>query len=445
MNILNQVVVVTTAISNIVWPVFLPLLVIASLYITWHTFTKTKKQVRSESKLSFKEMIGPASISLGAKIGTGAVIGVLGSLNKLAGSGQGFIEGVVLWGLLGACVLIPLTYSETLTARLLDQSPVQYIENNISKKASSIYCIALVILYIFGFGGFQFNGMDTVMTISAQKTLGIQLTEIQRFLFVVIPIIVVASGIIISKKHELFINAMSGMIGLAVLSYFGFFFMFLGKTINYLPEFLSRAFIGFSNPVAMGVGVPIGLILGLQRIIQTSEAGLGTSPLASEEGKSMGAHNAAMSQVIPTAITVVVSLLITSYITSYGISQNVIQLPGSGIDRLYGFFNTAELVTGQFGLVIISMFAVLSGVTTLLGSFFFLTQLFKDTNENLRILVYIVLITVAGTLAVFGFDIIFDVVDILLFAVSGLNVWALTVFVWKMTRKGGESVLKKAS
>lgn len=429
MDILNKVVVITTSLSNFIWPIFLPILILASIYIAYVTFTRITQTIPKCEKLTIKKMIGPASISLGAKIGTGAIIGVLGSLNKLSSNGQGFVEGVVLWGLIGACVLIPLTYSETLISRKLDKSPVVYIGENVSIHASKFYAIALVILYIFGFGGFQFNGIDTVVTIAANKTTGVTLTEMQRYIFVIIPIILVASIIILSKKHNLFINALSGMIGFAVVSYFIFFFVFLFKTLDHVPLFLNRAWLGFTNPITMGIGVPVGSIFGLQRIIQTSEAGLGTSPLASEEGKEMGARNSALTQVIPTAITVAVSLLITSYITSYGLENGIILLPSNGIDRLSGFFSTAESVTGSFGLIVMSVFAILSGVTTLLGSYFFLTQLFSKTSENKNIAAYISLIVVAGTLAVFGFDIIFDVVDILLFAVSGLNVLALTIYV----------------
>ena len=335
---LNQIAEVTASISNFVWPLFLPFLVLSSLFIAYITITRLRTTVPSAERISFKKMMGPASISLGAKIGTGAIIGVLGSLNKLSNAGQGFIEGIVLWGILGASVLIPLTYSETFISRRLNQSPVEYIKNNVSRHAAWIYSISLVVLYIFGFGGFQFNGIDTVTNIVVSKTTGETLTEMQRYLFVIIPIIIVASGIILTKKHALFINSLSGMIGLAVISYFVFFFIFLGLTTDHIPVFLNRAWAGFSNPLTMAIGAPIGLIFGLQRIIQTSEAGLGTSPLAAAEGKDMSPHNAAMTQVIPTAITVAVSLLITSYITSYGIAHHLIMMPADGISRLSGFF-----------------------------------------------------------------------------------------------------------
>lgn len=439
MNILNNIANVTTSISNFIWPIFLPLLVVASIFISFITISKISKTIEKTDKLSFKKMIGPASISLGSKIGTGSIIGVLGSLNKLSSSNQGNIEGIVIWALLGSCILIPLTYSETLISRKLDKSPISYIRENVSQGASKFYAIALVTLYVFGFGGFQFNGIDTVVTIATSKVTGIELTEIQRYLFVIIPVILIAAIIILSKKHSIFINAMSGMIGVAVISYFLFFFIFVFKTVDYIPIFLNRAWLGFINPLSMGVGVPVGLIFGLQRIIQTSEAGLGTSPLASEEGKEMGVFNSALTQVIPTAITVVVSLLVTSYITSFGVQNGIISLPADGIVRLQGFFTTAEAMTGSFGLIIISAFAILSGATTLLGSYFFLSQLFKDSSENKNIVVYMILILVAGTLAVFGFNIVFDVVDILLFAVSGLNVLSLAIYVGKNHLKKKET------
>lgn len=431
MNILNNIASVTTTISNFIWPIFLPLLVAASIFISFVTISKITKTVEKTNELTLKKMIGPASISLGSKIGTGSIIGVLGSLNKLSSSNQGNIEGIVIWAFLGSFILIPLTYSETFISRTLDKSPTSYIKENVSKTASKFYAISLVILYVFGFGGFQFNGIDTVLTIATNKITAIELTEIQRYLFVIIPVIFIAAIIILSKKHNVFINAMSGMIGIAVVLYLLFFFIFLLKTIDYIPVFFNRAWLGFINPMSMGVGVPVGLIFGLQRIIQTSEAGLGTSPLASEEGKDMGAFNCALTQVIPTAITVVISLLITSYITSFGVQNGIITLPSDGIVRLQGFFTTAESITGVFGLIIISVFAILSGATTLLGSYFFLCQLFNNKNENRNIAIYMILIIVAGTLAIFGFNIVFDVVDILLFAVSGLNVLSLTIYVWK--------------
>ena len=47
-----------------------------------------QKKATEPAKLNIKNVIGPASISLGAMIGTGAIIGVLGALSKLSANGQ---------------------------------------------------------------------------------------------------------------------------------------------------------------------------------------------------------------------------------------------------------------------------------------------------------------------------------------------------------------------
>ncbi|WP_286312086.1 hypothetical protein [Romboutsia ilealis] len=44
---------------------------------------------------------------------------------------------------------------------------------------------------------------------------------------------------------------------------------------------------------------------------------------------------------------------------------------------------------------------------------------------------YLVLIIAAGTLAVFGANVVFEAVDLLLFVLSGINVTALAVFTFK--------------
>ena len=66
--------------------------------------------------------------------------------------------------------------------------------------------------------------------------------------------------------------------------------------------------------------------------------------------------------------------------------------------------------------------------------YYFLSTLFNG-KENTNIVIYIIAIFSAGTLAVFGFNIVFDAVDLLLFVVSGINIMALAVFVTKGYKK----------
>ena len=102
--------------------------------------------------------------------------------------------------------------------------------------------------------------------------------------------------------------------------------------------------------------------------------------------------------------------------------------------RLTQLFETAQSVTGTFGLIVFSAFTVLSALTTILGSYYYMTKLFKNNPINRNIAIYLTLVAAAGTLAVFGANVVFEAVDLLLFVLCGINVTALMIFTfteWK--------------
>ena len=110
---------------------------------------------------------------------------------------------------------------------------------------------------------------------------------------------------------------------------------------------------GMKPKVNAMMGVPLGFILGMQKVIQTAETGLGALAMAAQESDSKS-REAAMISLIPTAVTIFVSIVVTSYIASYGVEVGTLALlntDGTAADtvtRLGGYFNTAEHVVGIF-------------------------------------------------------------------------------------------------
>lgn len=414
-------------ISNSIWPFFLPFMLLLGLYISFMFIAKIQPVTTEKSNLNFKNIIGPASISLGAMVGTGAIIGVLGSLSKLYEYGQIHIEAMAMWAIIGSTIMVPVSYCEVVISKILNMTPKKYIATFISPGASLIYCISFIILYILGVGGFQFSGIDSVVTIMTDRFSGIELTQFQRYLFIIIPILIVLATIVLTRKHSVFINSMTYMIFSAVILYFIFFIIFIVRTKSFVPIFFRGMIEGMKQPLSMLIGVPAGFILGMQRVMQTAEPGIGAMAMAAVEADSEP-REAGQISLIPTVITILIAIFVTCYITAYGISIGVFSLPADGVERLGGYFLTAEKVTGKFGLVLLCVFTVLSAMTTLLGSYFFLGQLFHN-SETKNIKIYLGIILLAGTLAVFGFNIIFDIVDLLLFVVAALNMIALSAFV----------------
>lgn len=418
----------------------LPIILLGAFFVI-RTLFVTKNKISDPAKLSFKNFIGPASIALGAMIGTGAIVGVVGVVNKYVttaqlNNGLMFFESIAGWALLIALILVPISYCEPLCAKVMKSKPKEYIGKYIGKIPGKLYGICFVALAVFGFGGFQFSGIDSVGKYVAETYLNMEtLSLTQRFLFFVVPILLIVSALVLSKKHEIFMNAMTFMIGTAVVLYFIFFAMFIVNTFDYLPSFMNNLIEGMKNPVTATFGIPLGIILGAQKVIQTAETGLGALAMAVQENDSKP-REAGMIALFPTTVTVFVSIFITIYITSYGFNEiQTFKLPeADAAIRLGMFFETANAVVPVFGSIVLCVFTVFSALTTILGSYYYLGKLFPG-NDNRNILIYLILVTIAATLAVFGATIVFEAVDLLLLVLIILNLSALCIFSVKGWKK----------
>jgi Na+/alanine symporter len=179
---------------------------------------------------------------------------------------------------------------------------------------------------------------------------------------------------------------------------------------------------------SFALGMPIGLVIGLQRIIQISETGLGTSAIASSDSEN-SPRREALIQMIATIISVMIAVLITSYIFTYG-RYNVsgVELVGNGFVRISGYFESIKDVLGMGGIWLVLIFFVISGMTTVLGSFHFMNRSMAGT-ENVKIAIYLALISTSGILSINSFDVIFDIADLLMFVVSAINILAMLSYI----------------
>lgn len=421
---------IISRLSTIIWSIFLPILIITAIVISFRFFTSVKNKTSKPSKLNPRDIIGPAAISMGAMIGTGAVIGVLGSMMNLVTNGQNYFEAIAGWSLIGAFILIPICYIETLVCKITKLTPKRYISKFITPLTGTIYAYAFILLYVFGFGGFQVQGINSAITILVEGIFGISASPMARYVEIVLPLLIIVSIIVLAKKHEVFINSMAFMIGAAVLMYLVMVIIFVTKTSDYVPTYINNILLGMKNPVTAGIGLPIGFTVAVQRITQTSEPGLGALAMSSLDSDSEP-RAAGLISLIPSVTTVFLAIFVTSYITSYGVYAGVMDLGNAdALEALRGYFLISFDVVGWYGLVTITVFTILSGITSLLGSYYFLSVLL-DFSENKNIAIYIFLIFAAGTLAIFGGSFIFEAVDLLMFVVTGTNLAAILLFVFK--------------
>lgn len=420
-----------TWLSDYLWEFFLPLLILLGLFINIKMLkVRDKISEADSSPWDINKMRGAFSISVASKVGTGAIIGVLAAMWQGSAQGAGG-EAIVFWVLVGMFLLVPITYSEVLFTQICKQSPRDFIHLNLNSKMARFYAFGLVALYAFGFVGFQLTGVQTVIGYISMNYFDYQFNADTALFYIVIPMVSLASLIVITKNHHLFINVLSSLIFMVILVYIFFFFLFVYSTQDFISEYFSRIYADMMNFRSATFGIPIGIIIAFQRIIQISETSLGTSALSSSDREN-SPRREALIQTVATVLSIGVAVIISSYIFSYGLSQiEGVDLVGNGIERIRGFLVTVYAVTGYVGLSVVILFFIISGFTTTLSSFHYVNTCLK-INENSRVITYIFLISASGVLSVTHFDLIFEVVNLLMFTVGIINLLAMANYIYKI-------------
>ncbi|MCG8452015.1 MAG: alanine:cation symporter family protein [Spirochaetales bacterium] len=413
-----------TRFSSVLWALFLPLLLLLGAGVLIFTILAERRESRRTTQGGgFRNIKAPLAISVASKVGTGSVIGVLAAMWRGSDSGVGG-EAVVLWALIAMAFLVPLTYCEVKATQMAGTMPRRFVTKNINARIATIYAGALVLLYSFGFVGFQFTGIQTALGVISQHWFEIQFTAQQMLFFVIIPMVIITALIIITRNHGLFTNVLGSLIGIVVVLYTLVFILFVAKTLDFANDYVQAIWTDFCRFRTAATGIPIGLVLAFQRIIQTSETVLGTSAMAASDRRN-GPRGEARIQVMATLITLFIAMVITSYVYIYGREHFPdVMLTANGVQRVQGYITTLYRVTGPFGLAVILIYFLLSGYCTVLGSYHFVNTTLRLQSHQ-KIVLYLGLITLSGLLSLSHFSMIFDFVDLLMFLVGAIFIVAL--------------------
>ena len=417
-------------INELCWSLYLPSLILIGTYVNLFVFKSRNKHPRVVcDALTFKTIRSSLSISLASKVGTGAIIGVLAAMWQNSNQGASSGLGLIFWILLSMLILVPITYSEVFLTQSCKLTPRNFIDKYLNKRLGTIYGLSLITLYCFGFVGFQLTGIQTVVRFVSKEYLNYQFTTPTALMAIIIPILLLTALIVALRRHDFFINILSSVIFFVIVFYIIFFIFFLLLTSQFIPIYLVKIMDSVLDIQSASTGILLGLIIASQRIIQISETSLGTSALSSSDSQNTPQQESFI-QTMATLLSIGIAVVITSYIYSYGLeSFDEVILANNTFDRLIGFLLTIYKVTGYLGLVVIVLFFILSGFTTILGSFHFLNSTLK-IKERHRIYTYLILIFTSGILSVFHFDVVFEITNLLMFIVGSINIISLASFIF---------------
>ena len=336
-------------VNNILWIVATVCLICCGLFYTFKlhfvqfNVKKMINSLKNESKR--KNAISPfktLSLSLAARIGVGSLAGIA------LGLYQGGV-GVIFWIWVSAFITIPNSFVESTLAVIYHEKdgkyfkggPAYYIKHGLGfKKLSILYAMIISFCYLGGF-------------------LAIQSNTISRCLFDYANVPMILTGIIIAIVSYIIISH-----GLSRISTFtsllvpimGIFYMIIAVgiiifNIDKIPAIFSSILEEAFNIKAFGWGIISSIIIGVQRGIFSSEAGIGTGAVASGISETNNPCSQGYIQMIGVYFTSFIvctstaMLILTSDIDiSSFINPNGIEITLRALQNHLGIFGTISLI-----------------------------------------------------------------------------------------------------
>lgn len=388
-----------TQINTICWGIATILLICCGLFYTFKLhFTQFnfKRMINSLKKDNNGVSISPfktLTLALAARIGVGSLAGIALGIYK------GGI-GVIFWIWLSALITLPNSFVESTLAVIYRErdgnyykgGPAYYINKGLGfKKLSSLYAVIITLCYLGGFLAIQAN----TIAVSVYNYLNIP---------TIITGIVVAfiSYFIISKGLGRIANVTSLLVPVMGILYIIVALIIIIMNINIFPSLLISIFKEAFNFKALGWGIISSIIIGVQRGIFSSEAGIGTGAVASGTSDTSYPVKQGYIQMLGVYFTSFIICTATAFII---LTSNVnvnSYIDPNGIEITLEALN---MHLGNFGTVILIFSIIAFAFSTIVSGYYYgesnLKYLDKKMNKKkiMFVNIFVVLILLYGAIA----------------------------------------------
>ena len=408
-------------INTILWGLATILLISCGIYYTFKldfvqfNFKKMFSSIKGGS--NDKHGISPfktLTLSLAARIGVGSLAGIALGIYKGG-------VGVVFWIWLSALITLPNSFVESTLSVIFRKKdgkyyiggPAYYIDKGLGfRKIAFIYALIIFLCEIGGFLAIQSNTIAT--SLKVYLDISPLITGV---------IIAIISYIIISHGLKRIANFTSVLVPIMGIVYVTVAFVIIVMNINIIPEILLNIVREAFNFKALGWGIISSMIIGVQRGIFSSEAGIGTGAVASGTSDTNIPSKQGYIQMIGVYFTSFVICTSTAFIIlTSKVNLGSFTNP-NGIEITLSALNNH---LGNFGTIVL-LFSILSfAFSTIVSGYYYsesnLKYLVKNvSNKKLFILnIIVVLILLYGSVASPSF--LWDIVDIGVAVLAIINV-----------------------
>ncbi|MBE6139368.1 MAG: alanine:cation symporter family protein [Firmicutes bacterium] len=413
--------------SKIIWLVATSLIIISGIYFTFKLNFVQFKFIRMFKSLFIKnknkDTIKPFEslmMVLAGRIGVGSIAGIAISIYY---GGIGSIFWMWISSILGAS----LTFIETALGMMYQKKdiksickggPSYYIKYGLNNKLlGNIYALIIIISDIVGFISIQTN----TITHSIQEIVNIDSKIIGTLLCILVIIIIIGGAKRIAKFS-------SKMVPTMTLLYLFICLIIIVINAEKIPNIFITIIKSAFEFKAIGGGVLGSIVIGIQRGIFSSEAGIGTGAIAAATVETL-----TQEEKLAQGYTQMLGVYITTFLICT--STALILLTTNVSNLNFNNFNGIELVQlaftkhlGGIGNYFVFLIIFLFAFTTILSSYYngesSLKYFIEKPKKSLKLLKLFTCLSIMFG-AISSSSIIWNFIDAFVGILAIINIYAI--------------------
>ena len=413
--------------NRIIWLIASSLIIISGIYFTFKLkfiqfrFIKMFKSLTVKNKN--KDTIKPFSslmMVLAGRIGVGSIAGIAISIYY---GGIGSIFWMWISSIFGASLTflettLGMYYQKKDEKNICKGGPSYYIKYGLNNKfLGNLYAIIILISDIVGFISIQTN----TITHSIQEIVNID-GYLIGIIICILVIIIIFGGV---KRIA---NFSSKMVPTMTLLYLFVCFLIIIINIDKIPFIFKEIFKRAFEFKSISGGILGSLVIGIQRGIFSSEAGIGTGAIAAAATETQ-----TKEEKIAQGYTQMLGVYITTFLICTATALIVLTSDISNLN--FNDFNGIELIQisftqhlGSIGNYFIFLIIFLFAFTTILSSYYnaesSLKYFIDKPKKLLKILKIFTLFSIFMG-AISSSNIIWNFIDIFVGVLAIINIYAI--------------------
>ena len=413
--------------SKMIWLVATSLIIISGIYFTFKLNFVQFKFIRMFKSLFIKnknkDTIKPFEslmMVLAGRIGVGSIAGIAISIYY---GGIGSIFWMWVSSILGASLTfietaLGMIYQQKDTKSICKGGPSYYIKYGLNNKIlGNIYALIIIISDIVGFISIQTN----TITHSIQEIVNIDSRIIGTLLCILVIIIIIGGAKRIAKFS-------SKMVPTMTLLYLFICLIIIVINVEKIPSIFITIIKSAFEFKAIGGGVLGSIVIGIQRGIFSSEAGIGTGAIAAATIETL-----TQEEKFAQGYTQMLGVYITTFLICT--STALILLTTNVSNLNFNNFNGIELVQlaftkhlGGIGNYFVFLIIFLFAFTTILSSYYngesSLKYFIEKPKKSLKLLKLFTCLSIMFG-AISSSSIIWNFIDAFVGILAIINIYAI--------------------